>query len=112
MLSERYVEAIFTRMLVRYGTAWTRMWEDIPMDAVKADWATEIGQASGEAIRYALDHLPPDRPPNVAQFKALMLNRPTKGYVELPRPEATPEEKQRVRELLAKARQAITRRNA
>lgn len=112
MEPSRFVEQVFARMLVRYGAQWIRMWEGVEPEAVKADWARELAHATPEGIRYALDHLPPDRPPNVTQFKALMLNRPQKAYAELPRPPATPEEKQRVRDLLARARQAVTRKSA
>jgi hypothetical protein len=85
-LSSRFVDAIWARMLVRYGVSWLRKWEGIPDDAVKADWARELDGASGEAIAYALDHLPPDAPPNVLQFKALARCKPEPMPLALPAP--------------------------
>lgn len=85
-LPDSWVDRIFSRLAVRYGAAWLRMWEGIPIDAVKADWALELHTMSGESIGYALEHLPPDRPPNVVQFKALCLSRPPSGVPALPAP--------------------------
>lgn len=105
-LPSRTIDAIFTRMLVRYGAAWLRVWDDVPMDAVKADWASELSGLSAESVRHALDNLPADRPPTVGQFRALCINRPVIfEQKQLPAPAA---DKERVRSMLAKARAAIT----
>lgn len=88
-LPSRTIDAIFARMLVRYGAAWLRMWADIPMEAVKADWANELDKMSPAHVRYALDHLPADYPPTVAQFRALALNMP-EYHRALPAPKSTP----------------------
>lgn len=85
-LPDSWVDAIFGRLAIRYGAAWLRMWEGIPMDAVKADWKLELHTISPESIGYALEHLPADKPPNVAQFKALALNRPPAELSKLPGP--------------------------
>jgi hypothetical protein len=114
MDSSRTVDQIFARLLVRYGAQWIRMWEGIDPAAVKADWMEALSGRSGDSIRYALEHLPPDRPPNAGQFLALCMEfrRPEVQPKELPRPEATPADKARVRAMLAKARRAITGRTA
>lgn len=87
-LPDAWVDALFGRLAVRYGTAWTRMWEGIDAAAVRADWAAELAGFGGspEAIKYALEHLPPDRPPNAAQFRALCINRPEPMPKALPAP--------------------------
>lgn len=90
-LSNAWIDRIFTRLLVRYGAAWLRMWDGIPMDAVKADWADELGQLSAEAIGYALKHLPTEKPPTVAIFKALAIGRAPDPQPQLPAPKADPE---------------------
>lgn len=70
--NSRAIDAIFTRLLVRYGAAWSRLWSDIPMDAIKADWAEQLEGMSNRAIEYALLHLPSEKPPaTAAAFAAL-----------------------------------------
>lgn len=92
MLPLAWSDEIFARLAVRYGAAWLSMWHGIDIAAVKADWCRELGGFAGNtgAIAYALEHLPADRPPNVAQFKALCINRP-QTFVALPEPKADPE---------------------
>lgn len=92
MLDARYVERIFTRMLVRYGTAWTRMWEGVEPEAVKADWADQLSgfERNPDALKYALEHLPAERPPTVAQFKELCIRAPGPAYKALPPPKRDP----------------------
>lgn len=92
MLPSRYVDQIFTRMLVRYGAQWMRQWpEGVDMDAVKADWARELDRVSVESLTYALDNLPAEFPPNVSQFKALCISRPPEAFKALPPPKVDKE---------------------
>lgn len=101
-LDPRRIDRIFARMLVRYGILWTRMWEGIEADAVKTDWAHELGRVSHDAIEYGLDHLPPDKPPTVTQFRALCgYHRPKQEQRKLPMEKVDPE---KVEEALAKLR--------
>lgn len=83
-LPSEWIDSLFARLSVRYGASWSRMYEGIDMAAVKADWARELAPYANDAapIKYALDNLPSDWPPNVSQFKAICLNRP-----EPPRPQ-------------------------
>lgn len=114
MDSSRIVEMVHTRLLVRYGVQWNRLYEGIDPAAVKADWIDQIGGLNPNAIRYALDNLPADRPPNAGRFKALCMEyrAPERPYQALPRPKATPEDRERVRAMLAKAKAAITGKTA
>jgi hypothetical protein len=99
-LPERFVERIFSRLLVRYGSAWLRMWDGVEMDDVKADWAEQLDgfENSPLAIKFALENLP-EKPPTILQFKALCINRPVYARVALPVPAADP---QKVEAALAK----------
>lgn len=76
-LPKQSVDQIFARLLVRYGATWIRMWDDIDMEAVKADWAEVLGHCSREQIRHALEHLPDGRPPNAMQFRELCAQLPS-----------------------------------
>lgn len=84
-----WVDSLFARLLVRYGDDWLRKWNGVPMDAVKADWANALDGMVPESISYALDHLPPDRPPTATQFRALAKGRPEYyEHKQLPAPRA------------------------
>ncbi len=91
-LSEQYVDRIFLRLTTRYGAAWLRMWDGIPMEAVRADWAEELAGFNDkpEALKHALEHLPVDRPPNSAQFRALCIGKPEIYRPALEAPAASP----------------------
>lgn len=76
--SVRWVDRLHERLAVRYGSAWLRMWDGVPIEAVKADWQNELGEIfarNPKAIAHALDHLP-EFPPNVEKFKALCIGAP------------------------------------
>jgi hypothetical protein len=77
-LPAAWVESLFTRLAVRYGSEWTRRWEGIDIAAVKADWAEELSGFinSPDAIKHGLENLPADRPPTVSQFRVICRGRP------------------------------------
>ena len=106
--SESLVELIFTKCSMVYGRDFLSRWEGLDLDEVKADWVRELGGLlnNPQAIRHGLTNLP-DKPPNVLQFRALCVNRPDE-FKALPAPTATPADKERVRKMLAQARQSIT----
>lgn len=105
------IESLFARMLVRYGTGWTRMWEGVDIAAVKAEWAEELSTASDASIFYALEYMPTDRPPTVKQFLALCQRAPAPALPALTPPKPTPEAKARVRSMISdlKRRMAVSR---
>ncbi len=90
-LESRMIDAIHTRLLVRYGARWVNFYAAADQSLVKADWAEELEGISSNAIRHALEHLPDDTPPNAAQFRKLCINRPLPPYRALPAPKANPE---------------------
>ena len=72
-LPMQWVERIFHKLTLIYGRDFTRRWDGMPLEEVKQDWAEELGRfaGQGEAIRYALEHVPDDRPPTVRAFARL-----------------------------------------
>ncbi len=94
-LSPKWIEQIFSRLTVRYGSAFTGRWTSagIDMDLVKADWAEELAgfEKWPEAIKYALETLPADKPPpTVTDFKAACFRAPKPDRLALPEPAANP----------------------
>lgn len=72
-LPASWIETLFARLSVRYGTAFLRQYEDGDPEAIKADWAHVLHEFNEhpDGIVYALEHLPPERPPNALQFRDL-----------------------------------------
>lgn len=83
---------MFAKLTVRYGAAFMRQYADLDPSLVKADWAELLGgfHCRPDAIRYGLENLPPDRPPNAMQFRAMCNLRPDKALPALPAPESKP----------------------
>lgn len=89
-LERNWVERIHTRMLARYGSAWIGVYRDIDPELVIADWADRLNGFGSDAIRYALECLPDDAPPNAAQFARLCVRGPQSQAPLLPWPKADP----------------------
>lgn len=74
-LPASWVDALFAKLSLRYGAAFMRQWPDAEPALIKADWADVLnGYDSPDrrnAITFAMDSLPPDRPPNALQFLSL-----------------------------------------
>jgi hypothetical protein len=66
-----WVDHLFAKLVTRYGAAFMRQYQDLDPRLVKADWAEVLDGVTGDAVLHALKHLPPDRPPNVMQFREL-----------------------------------------
>lgn len=94
-LSSSWVDALFARLGVRYGAAFVRQYADIDLEAVKADWGAELAGFRNQptAIAYALEHMPADKPPNAAQFRALARMAPAPDLPRLAEPIAAMPEK-------------------
>ena len=102
MMRRDWIDKIFTRLAVRYLDDWTRKMDGLDLDIIKTDWAHELAPFDGnpDAIKWALDNLPSDRPPTVGQFRDLCKNRPAPQPVALPAP---PRDPARVAALVAQA---------
>lgn len=86
-LPDAWVDHLFAKLAIRYGDAWARRWDGLPMSAVRADWADVLDRLPGEALTYGLAHLPPDFPPTAAAFRQLCNARPAQEQLpQLPAP--------------------------
>lgn len=93
-LPDAWVDHLFSKLAVRYGDAWIRKWEGIPMAAVRADWAEVLGGMDGKALSFGLDSLPPDYPPTAAAFRQACNARPLQEQLpQLPAPTADQRER-------------------
>lgn len=91
-LPSAWIDRIFTRLSTIYGHHFIGRWSGLDIAEVKAEWGEELAFYGAEeragAIRYALEHLPPDNPPNVLQFRALCRQAPELKPLALPAPSA------------------------
>lgn len=94
-----WVERIWSVMRASYGAAFDRQWEtpagadpQAHVEQLKAYWARELRgyQQNPGAIGHALEHLP-EHPPNLVQFKRLLLSTPVMAPKALPAPKPNPE---------------------
>jgi hypothetical protein len=87
-----WVRRIFQKLSLVYGRDFLSRWEGQELDDVMADWAHELAGFADqpEAIGYALQHLPPEKPPTVLQFRGMCNQRPEKAPLALPAPESKP----------------------
>jgi len=83
-----WVESLFARLAVRYGSVFQRQYEGLETAAVHADWADVLGGCSPDQIRFGLENLPNDRSPNAQQFRALCKAMPVVSMPSLPAPSA------------------------
>ncbi len=70
-VDERVIARLFAKLLVRYGSVWTRRFELVPEDALAADWKAELQGVSRDQMAFAVANLPPEFPPDAGAFKAL-----------------------------------------
>lgn len=105
-----WVDKIFTKLGLVYGRALLSQYEGFDIDDVKADWAHELAgyEHHPESIAFALQNLPIDRPPNVLQFRAMCRKSPPPVFKALPTPEPTPEQREKVRQMIDGLRKNMT----
>jgi hypothetical protein len=87
-----WVDRIFDKLTLIYGQSFLRRWADIDLNAVKSDWAHELAGFAQHprAIAFALENLPPERPPTVLEFRAMARRAPAEDLPRLPEPKADP----------------------
>jgi hypothetical protein len=90
-LRQSWIDAIFERLTVRYGSAFMAQYAGIQPEAVKADWALALVGFGDhpESIRYVLENLP-EKPINVGQFVAIARRSPPPAVKALPEPAPDP----------------------
>lgn len=103
-LPQSWADALIARLALRYGAAFMRQYGDADAALVKADWAEVLDGVHGDAIAYALQHLPVERPPNALQFRELCLRAPPPAATRLPSPQSDAPPAQ-IRQLAAGMRQ-------
>ncbi|MET3371998.1 hypothetical protein ABIC89_001039 [Variovorax boronicumulans] len=100
-LPAAWVDRIFDKLTLTYGQVFLRRWQDIDMNAVKSDWAHELSgfERFPKSIAWALQNIPPDKPPTVLEFRAIARRAPEE---EQPRIEQAAAGKERIAAELAK----------
>lgn len=83
-----WIDRIFEKLQLVYGSHFTGRWSGVSIEAVKADWAHELDgmEQHPDSIKHALQHLPIDQPPTVLQFRELCRKAPLPKHKELPAP--------------------------
>jgi len=76
-MTPRAIDRLFERLQLTYGQAWLKLWDGIPINELKTQWAHELASFNEhlDMVAWALEHLP-ERPPNVIQFKNLCRQAP------------------------------------
>jgi hypothetical protein len=106
-----WIKEIFKRLRGVYGQAlMANTWGDDLDDTFKT-WAEDLASFKNhpQAIRYALEHLPVDYPPNLLQFKEICqdgirrIDDSTKKLEQKP----TPEDRERYNEALEKIKELV-----
>lgn len=87
-----WTEKIFKKLSLAYGRDFLGRYEGIPLADVKTDWSHELSgfEAHPEAIKHALQHLHPSKPPTVYEFRNICAQAPKLAAVELLRPPQDP----------------------
>ena len=103
-LPSSWINNLFGRLALRYGTRFEAQYAGLDIGAVKADWADMLDGFRGNEIGYALKYLPVDKPPNAMQFRDICRRSPSPDLPKLPPgPPASPE---RVQEAMQKIKPA------
>ena len=93
-LPAAWIEHLFAKLSVRYGSSFQRQWGDADPALVKADWAEVLDGVRGESLSYALRYLPND-PPNALRFRDLCRMAPAPAQAAIT--DKTPADPQRVK---------------
>ena len=105
-LPASWVEQIFRKLTVVYGRDFLSRYEGVSMPDVMADWGYELGgfQANSDAIKHALEHLPPNKAPTVLEFRDICKQAPVKTQIGLPPPKMSDEERRQATETVKRLR--------
>lgn len=85
-----WIEHLFTKLTVRYGTAFQRQYADLDIAAVKLDWADMLGGLDGPSLSYGLRYLPM-APLNAMQFRDICRRAPAPEVPRLSAPDIKPD---------------------
>lgn len=102
-LPDSSINRIFSEMVLTYGSDWMMKWEGLDIDALRKQWAKDLGGFVNrlDAIEFALEHLPVDRPPNSLQFRVICMAAPAPDVPVQPQLPAMPPQKADISRLKA-----------
>jgi hypothetical protein len=85
MLPIEWVDKLFQKFGLIYGVDVARRYQGLDPAEIKRQWQEALAgfKDNPAAIKFALDHLPPDRCPNVLQFRDLCRQAPPKQMLKL-----------------------------
>ncbi len=89
-LASQVVDRLFARLGATYGVEFSRRYDGIDPDAVKASWAQELSGFDLHSLAWALENLP-ERSPNVIEFRAIARRAPAPDVKHLQEPSANPD---------------------
>jgi hypothetical protein len=70
------IEDLFGRLGLVYGKSFLEQYVGYNLQAVKVNWAETLAGLHTEAIEWAMDRLPEERPPNALAFRRLCMQYP------------------------------------
>ena len=90
-LPSKWTDKIFSKLTLVYGRDFLGRWEGMEICDIKADWSHELDgyENRPKAIAWALDNLPPSKPPTVLEFRKLCNTLPQETTVFLAAPRAS-----------------------
>lgn len=110
-----WIEALFKRFSVMYGSKWSAMWADVPMADVMDAWQEDLRGINGDQVKRALEHckshcpFPPTLPEFLSicrQFRVAPQNVP---YLPAPVSRMPPEIAEQLQAFVAGKRQGDCR---
>lgn len=82
MLNQTEMEALWSKLNIRYGEAWNRKWGTLDPALVLNDWQECLEGVTVGQIRYVLKNLP-EYPPNANQFVQMCWAAPAERIAAL-----------------------------
>ena len=91
-LPSNWTETIFSKLTLIYGRDFTGRCEGMNICDIKTDWSHELDgyDKRPKSIAWALDNLPPSKPPTVLEFRKLCNTVPQEATLLLPEPKSDP----------------------
>lgn len=91
-LPSHWTETIFSKLTLIYGRDFIGRWEGMELCDIKTDWSHELDgyDKRPKSIAWALDNLPPSKPPTVLEFRKLCNTVPQEATLLLPEPKSDP----------------------
>jgi hypothetical protein len=87
-----WIDRLFARFATLYGKHWLDLWQQIPMEQVRAAWSEALSVCDGQQIRMGLEHCSTHNkyPPTAPEFVSLCREFPREYIPPPPRPPEPP----------------------